>query len=64
MKAILAILTAFGALNWVALSMFEKDAITMTMGEGRTTGTDGVRIAVALAALGLLASAFKSGKKG
>ncbi len=63
MKALFALLAAFGALNWVALSMFGKDALTLTVGSGRTTGADALRIVVGLAAIGLLASTFKT-KKG
>jgi len=62
MKALFALLAAFGALNWVTLSMFGKDALTLTVGADRTTGTDAVRIVVGLAAIGLLASTFKTKK--
>ena len=60
---ICGLLCVFGALNWVALSMFEKDAITVTMGTDRTIGTDGLHIVVGLAALYVLLQTVKRAKK-
>lgn len=58
-----AVFCVFGALNWVALSMFQKDAITETLGAERTTGTDALRIVVGLAALFVLLQVVKPKKK-
>lgn len=57
------LLCVFGALNWVALAMFQKDAVTMTLGADRTIGTDALHFVVAFASLYVLLRVFKPVKK-
>ena len=55
-----SILAVFGAVNWVVLSMWDTDAVRAALGDARTTGTDALKIVVALASLYVLLAAFKS----
>lgn len=59
LQRVCSILAVFGAVNWVVLSMWGKDAVTVTLGAERTTGTDALKIVVAFASLYLLIAAFK-----
>jgi uncharacterized membrane protein YuzA (DUF378 family) len=56
------VLAAFGAINWMVLSMFDTDAVRAVMGDQRTTGTDALRIVVAMGAVGALVFAFQRRK--
>ena len=56
------VLAVFGAVNWTFLGLFDKDALSLTMGETRSAGTDALHILVAMAAVGVLVAAFTKGK--
>ena len=55
------IIAVFGALNWVALSMAGKDALTMTFGPDRMM-TNALLAIVGLASLLLLIHVIKPAK--
>ena len=55
------VVAALGALNWVALTMAGKDAVTMTIGT-QTTTTTAVMAVVGLSAVFWLVHAFKPAK--
>jgi len=56
------VLAVFGAINWTFLGLFNKDAVSLTMGETRSVGTDVLHVLVAMAAVGMLVAAFTKGK--
>ena len=58
-QKVCTILAVFGAVNWVVLSMWQTDAVQSTLGSDRTTGTDGLKIVVGLAALYMLIAVFR-----
>ena len=55
------IVAVFGALNWVALSMAGKDALTMTLGPNKMM-TNSLLAVVGLASLLLLIHVIKPAK--
>lgn len=55
------VIAIFGALNWVALSMAGKDALTMTLGPGNAL-TNALLAVVGLASLLLLVHVVKPAK--
>jgi uncharacterized membrane protein YuzA (DUF378 family) len=57
-----AIVAVFGAANWIALSMLQKDAVTSTLGPDRSLMSDALMGVVGLASILLLVQVFKSKK--
>ena len=56
--------TALVAMNWVAMGLFQADAVGRLMGGRRTPATDGLHVVVALAALYFLVSLVRKRSKG
>ncbi|MHC4959125.1 MAG: hypothetical protein ACYTGN_12210 [Planctomycetota bacterium] len=63
MKQACAGVAAFGAVNWMTFKLWGVDAVTATLGSGRTIGTDALHFAVALVAIYPFVAPFLPSRK-